>query len=259
MEYLPKTLERELNEELKLVAGGNYSHEIFLTLPPYREVEGARNNHALTEYGIKIFQICLTQKGEAALYDRVCDEPNRFSWFSAEDLDRQILPDGRSAYIDALKSALGEDLQPRLEKVADSSSFVPRFSGESQQITIPSSPERPFLHGKTGKEKSILLFMTEQQWGLLFMLAWHRKGLEFKPESKEITLLPNGWVRLDDSWQIAEAKQFASILADAGLPLVEIIADVYMRVSVEKGILFFDDSLYTYSLHRESDGSRAKC
>ena len=257
MEYLPKTLERELNEELKLVAGGNYSHEIFLTLPPYREVEGARNNHALTEYGIKIFQICLTQKGEAALYDRVCDEPNRFSWFSAEDLDRQILPDGRSAYIDALKSALGEDLQPRLEKVADSSSFVPRFSGESQQITIPSSPERPFLHGKTGKEKSILLFMTEQQWGLLFMLAWHRKGLEFKPESKEITLLPNGWVRLDDSWQIAEAKQFASILADAGLPLVEIIADVYMRVSVEKGILFFDDSLYTYSLHRESDGSLA--
>ena len=91
------------------------------------------------------------------------------------------------------------------------------------------------------------------------MLAGHRKGLEFKPESKEITLLPNGWVRLDDSWQIAEAKQFASILADAGLPLVEIIADVYMRVSVEKGILFFDDSLYTYSLHRESDGSRAKC
>jgi len=97
--------------------------------------------------------------------------------------------------------------------------------------------------------------MTEQQWGLLFMLAWHRKGLEFKPESKEIILLPNGWVRLDNSKLMVEAKQFASVLADAGLPLVEIIADVYMRVSVEKGILFFDDSLYTYSLHRESDGT----
>ena len=253
MEYLPKTLVRELNEELKLIAGEDYSYEPLLALPPYRQVEGAGNNHALTEYGIKVFQIRLTSKGEAALYDRVCCKPGLFSWFSAEDLARQTLPDGRSAYIDALKIALGDDLQPRLEMLADSSAFQPRLSGESQTITIPSSPERPFLLGKTGKETPIFLNMSVRQWGLLFTLAWHRKGLELKPESNALTLLPNGWVRLDDPGQMAEAKLFASTLADAGLPLIEIIAGVYLRVSVEKNILFFDDELYTYSLQRNGN------
>lgn len=252
-ECLSKTLERELNEELKLVVGEDYSYEDFLALPPYRQVEGARNNHALTEYGIKLFQICLTSKGEVALYDRVCNEPQRFSWFSSEDLARNTLPDGRSAYIDALKSALGDSIQSLLERVSDSSLFQPRFSGESQQITIPSSPMRPFLFGKTGKEKSVPLIMTERQWGLLFALAWHRKGLDLKSESSVFTLLPNGWIRLNDSKLVAEAKQFASSLADAGLPLIEIISDLYLRVSVEKSILFFDDDLYSYALHRDGD------
>lgn len=253
MEYLPKTLERELNEELKLVAGEDYSYKAFLTLPPFKQVEGARNNHALTEYGIKIFQIYLTLKGEAVLYERVCNEPGRFSWFSAEDLARQTLPDGRTAYIDALKSSLGDEIQPWLEKISDSSSFQPRFSGESQQVTIPSSPERPFLIGKTGKEKSILLPMTKEQWGLLFALAWYRKGLELKQGSNAFTLLPNGWVRLNDFTLMTEAKRFASALADAGLPLIEIIADSYLRISVEKIILFFDDGLFSYALHRDGD------
>lgn len=253
MEHLPRTLERELNEELKLVAGDDYSHEPFLTLPPFRQVEGARNNHALTEYGIKVFHICLTSKGEAALYDRVCNEPGRFSWFSAEDLARQTLPDGRSAYVDALKSALGDELQRTLEKTPDSSSFTPRFSGENQLLTIPSSPDRPFLFGKTGKEASIQLAMTNDQWGLLFTLAWYRKGLELKSDSNEASLLPSGWVKLNDSGQMAEAKRFASVLADAGLPLIEITGDIYLRIAVGKNNLFFDDDLYSYSLDREGD------
>jgi len=253
MRYLPKTLERELNEELKLVVGEDYSYEDFMTLLPFRQVEGARNNHALTEYGIKIFQVRLTLKGEAALYDRVCNEPGRFSWFSAEDLTRQTLPDGRSAYIDALKSALGDEVQPTLEKAPDSSSFTPRFSGENQLLTIPSSPDRPFLFGKTGKETTIQLAMTNDQWGLLFTLAWYRKGLELKLGSKEISLLPSGWVRLNDPSQMVEAKQFASVLADAGLPLIEITGDVYLRIAVGKSNLFFDDELYSYSLNREGD------
>lgn len=253
MEFLPRTLERELSEELKLVVGEDYSHELFLILPPYRQVEGARNNHALTEYGIKMFQICLTSKGEAALYDRVCNEPARFSWFSAEDLARQTLPDGRSAYIDALKSALGNDVQSSLENVPDSSSFQPRFSGENQLLTIPSSPDRPFLFGKTGKETTIQIAMTNEQWDLLFTLAWYRKGLELKPGSNEASLLPSGWVKLNDSGQMEKAKQFAAVLADAGLPLIEITGDVYLRIAVEKSNLFFDDDLYSYSLDREGD------
>lgn len=253
MAHLPQTLERELYEELKLVAGEDYSHEPFLTLPPFRQVEGARNNHALTEYGIKLYQIRLTLKGEAALYDRVCNEPARFSWFSAEDLARQTLPDGRSAYIDALKSALGDELQSHLEKMPDASSLQPRFSGENRLVTIPSSPVRPFLIGKTGKEDSVPLTMTEDQWGLLFTLAWHCKGLELKPASNEISLLPTGWIRLNDSMQLTEAKLFAATLADAGLPLIEIIADAYLRISVEKNNLFFDDGLYAYALHRDGD------
>jgi 8-oxo-dGTP pyrophosphatase MutT (NUDIX family) len=253
MEFLPKTLERELNEELKLIVGEDYSHELFLTLAPFRQVEGARNNHALTEYGINLFQIRLTSKGEAALYDRVCNEPGRFSWFSAEDLARQTLPDGRSAYIDALKSTLGNDVQSSLENVPDSSSFQPRFSGENQLLTIPSSPDRPFLFGKTGKETSIQIAMTNDQWDLLFTLAWYRKGLELKPDSNEASLLPSGWVKLNDSGQMTQAKQFATDLADAGLPLIEITGDVYLRIAVEKSNLFFDDDLYSYSLDREGD------
>jgi hypothetical protein len=168
-------------------------------------------------------------------------------------LARQTLPDGRSAYIDALKSTLGNDVQSSLENVPDSSSIQPRFSGENQLLTIPSSPDRPFLFGKTGKETSIQIAMTNDQWDLLFTLAWYRKGLELKPDSNEVSLLPSGWVKLNDSGQMTQAKQFATALADAGLPLIEITGDVYVRIAVEKSNLFFDDDLYSYSLDREGD------
>lgn len=253
-EYLPRTLERELHEELKLVVGEDYRHAPFLTLPPFRQVEGARNNHALTEYGIQIFHIRLTPKGEATLHDRVCSEPGRFSWFGIGDLARQQLPDGRSAYIDALTTALKGKLQATLEKAPESSSYQPRYAGENQLVTVPVAPDRPFLIGKTGKENSIQLPMTQAQWELLFALAWHCKGLEFKPASREMVFLPNGWVRLNDARQMAEARQFAAALAAAGQPLLEITADVYLRVSVDKGSLFFDDALFSYSLDRAGDG-----
>jgi 8-oxo-dGTP pyrophosphatase MutT (NUDIX family) len=252
-ESLPRTLEREFREELQLNAGLDYSYKPSFLLPAFRQVEGARNNHALTEYCIQVFNIRLTPKGEASLYDLVCREPSRYSWFSPDDLARQALPDGRTTYIDALKSALGTEFQTRMESIPDSSSFEPRFTGDTQLLTIPATPNRPLLLGKTGKEKPMHLNMTPEQWGLLLTLAWHRKGLEFKADEQVATLLPGGWIRLNEPRQLDVARKFATILADAKLPVIEVIGDNYLRASVEMENLYFDDALYTYTLIREGD------
>lgn len=252
-ESLPRTLEREFRERLQLNADQDYSYEPSLSLPVFRQVEGARNNHALTEYSIQVFNIRLTPKGEAALYERVCREPNRFSWFSPDDLARQALPDGKTTYIDALKSALGTEFLSHMESIPDSSSFAPRFFGDTQSLTIPATPDHPFLLGKTGKEKPVQLNITPEQWGLLLALAWHRKGLEFKADEQVVTLLPSGWIRLNNPQQLDAARKFAATLADAKLPVIEVIGDTYLRASVEMENLYFDDALYTYTLTREGD------
>lgn len=252
-ESLPRTLEREFRERLQLNAGQDYSYEPSLLLPVFRQVEGARNNHALTEYSIQIFNIRLTSKGEAALYDRVCREPDRFSWFSPDDLARQALPDGKTTYIDALRLALGTVFLLHMESIPDSSSFEPRFAGDTQSLTIPAAPDRPLLLGKTGKEKSVQLNMTPEQWGLLLALAWYRKELEFKADERIATLLPGGWIRLNDPLQLDMARKFAAILADAKLPVIEVIGDAYLRASVDRENLYFDDALYTYALTRKGD------
>ena len=60
---LPETLKRELREEAGLLFESHYPFKPWRSLKPYRQVQGAAPNHALTEYYLDIFHIDLTLDG----------------------------------------------------------------------------------------------------------------------------------------------------------------------------------------------------
>jgi 8-oxo-dGTP pyrophosphatase MutT (NUDIX family) len=57
---LVETLKRELLEEVKLEYEHHYSFIPWREIKPYRQVQGAKSNHALTEYFMEIYSIDLT-------------------------------------------------------------------------------------------------------------------------------------------------------------------------------------------------------
>ncbi len=68
---LPSTLKRELREEAGLFFEAHYTFKPWRTLKPYRQVQGAAPNHALTEYYLEIFQINLTLEGYLFLQQKI--------------------------------------------------------------------------------------------------------------------------------------------------------------------------------------------
>jgi len=69
------------------------------TLPVYREVEGAGNNHALSEYHIEVHRIDLSDKGHLHLLKRIAGEPEQFAWFTPQEIAAQRNAGGKRAYL----------------------------------------------------------------------------------------------------------------------------------------------------------------
>jgi 8-oxo-dGTP pyrophosphatase MutT (NUDIX family) len=91
---LHKTFIREMLEETGLHHQEHYNFRLWRSLKPYREVEGSRNNHAYTEYLIQVFEVVLTDSGQVALFDQLSAYPDRFTWFTVDDLIRKTSADG---------------------------------------------------------------------------------------------------------------------------------------------------------------------
>ena len=68
---LPSTLKRELREEAGLLFDLHYTFKPWRSLKPYRQVQGAAPNHALTEYYLDVFQITLTLDGYLFLQQKI--------------------------------------------------------------------------------------------------------------------------------------------------------------------------------------------
>lgn len=254
-----RALIRELEEELGLIYPDHYRLIHWRHLAPWRQVEGARNHQAYTEYQIDLWQVRLHPSGEAQLYDHLAKHPDT-AWFGTSDLIRQKRPDGKTAYLDALLSDLRPDFESSLAAL-DESLPDERPKGEIDAIDISPLPGSPILYGKTGKEKPLELALTQQEQRLVFALAWHAKGLGFissvsglatQMETTQL-LLPRGWISLGG--ELAEvAPRLAERLAITGQPLVEVRDGGHVRLNRAPDCLYFDSALYRFDIHPDGQG-----
>lgn len=241
--HLESTLKRELDEEFGLQYPDDYGFAEWRTLNPYRAVEGARNNHAYTEYGIRLYRITLTQIGELKLFDRVTDVPGN-AWFSIEDMVGQKTSDGRTAYIEALRAELGGDLEEELTALPDSCPNTFTFSAEIDAIDFLLSTPPFLLQGKTGKERARDVKLSGDDLLLLWGLGWHAVGLPFS-SLKGCKLLPHGWVKILDPILKEQARRVATYLRDEAFPLIE-VRDEYVRMDMSPALIHFDPKNYDY-------------
>lgn len=247
--YLPRTLAREIREELNLSPETDFTFERFRAIDPYRKVAGLKNNNAYTEYRITIFALHLTDEGEARFFEAISDS-SKFAWFSIDDLvgvGRR--PDGKTAFIDALREQF--EPQAALRRLLDSapeSSRSYRFSKDTDAVDIPASVDAAFRRGKTGKEKEVQVALRPDELALLTVLAAHGRDLELAASQEHLTLLSGGRIRLDSSAAMACAMSLVRKLESARIPIVQMTSTSFIRLAIEPQWIHFSEASFQYVL-----------
>ncbi len=247
--HLDTALKRELDEELGLKHGEDYSFQRWQRLPPYRQVAGAGNRHAYSDYGFQLYTLKLTPQGEVRLLDREA-ESTALTWFSADEIAAAQRADGASAYVNVLHVAWKTDFATQLLGVPDSGASGFAMTGESDMLDLPASPVNGLQIGKPGKERILPLDLKEIEWHLLLLLGWHARGFGIHPEP-DLRLLGGGWVRVPEDVACSVGTELLSKLEKLHLPLVEIRDQHYMRLRIDPDILMIGAGLFGYRV----DGS----
>lgn len=245
---LLNTLQRELAEELSLRYGIDYEAIPLRQLIPYCKLEGAQNNHALTEYRIAIYGIRLTPEGEAQLLEQI-SQADDLAWFTATDIIRAHgRPDGKSAFIDALKNEMQEALPDFLAAIPDSSALPALLSTESDAVDLPNFPHQSFRIGKTGKEKERKIPLNAEELALLLSLGALARGFDLHTQTEHLRALGGGWIKLQSQEAMDTARSLVGKLMQAKLPMLQIVAEHYARLTIAPTLIYFSESAFRYRL-----------
>lgn len=249
---LPETLKREIREEAGLIFERHYRFKPWRSLKPYRQVQGSAPNHALTEYYLDIFQIELTLEGYLFLQQQI-KRDERLVWFAIEDVANGETGDGKICYVKALVDDFENDriaLKTELLALPDSFTAGYLFDPPKYGLTLLIDAERPLLAGVLGKEKTLDLVLTPRQSAVLLGLAAHGRGFEFTAVEENIILHPYGWIDVKNNPTLqTELKQLAELFKVTDL-IIENHHDVLFRLSVNPDMVYFDEALFTYSVHK---------
>jgi 8-oxo-dGTP pyrophosphatase MutT (NUDIX family) len=249
---LPETLKREIFEEVGLVFEQHYYFKPWRNLKPYWQVQGSAPNHALTEYYLDIFQVELTLEGYLFLQQRI-KRDERLAWFAIDELVNGETVDGKIAYVKALVDDFHGDclaLKAELSALLDSFTAGYLFDPPKYGLTLPIDAERPLLAGVLGKEKPLDVALTTRQLSVLLGLAAHARSFEFETLEENIVFHPYGWIDAKNNPPLqAELKQLVELLKDTDL-IIESHHDVLFRLSINPDVVYFDEVLFTYSVHK---------
>lgn len=250
LQFLEKTLVREIEEELEL-RQGDYEYTPLVDLDAYVKVEGSKNNHALTEYRMRLHSIKLSQRGLVRLFDTITKRPSDFSWFSEDELVTGRSSSGDTAFVDAIIEH--KKSHPNLTFICESFSdkyLKPEKPGCG--ITIPLTQNKPIFDGKNGKPlPKIYVDLKKDEHDWLWALACHAKGLSF--ENTTHNLLRYGWVILNEN-DVVTITQLKEQLESKGITLVEMLDGRYARLSTPPSAIYFDDNCFRYSIGSEKNG-----
>ncbi len=119
---------------------------------------------------------------------------------------------------------------------------------DTDALDLPASPVGAFLHGKTGKETTVNVALSESEWGMLLLLGWHAKSLAVRADPVAVQLMGNGWLKLltDDAVNVVE--RLVQKLESEGLPGPMRRGNAYCRLSVDPDHTFFSKELFSYHL-----------
>lgn len=247
---LPQTLRRELREEAGLLFEEHYRFKLWRGLKPYRQVQGAAPNHALTEYYLAIFQIELTLEGYLFLQKRIAKD-ERLAWLTLTDIERGESSDGKIPYIKALYDDFGGDRSALVAALTElPESFVSVYLSDKDKfgITLPINHSKQVFAGVLGKEKALDLAFNARQLTLILGLAAHLRGFEFDSLEEFIVLHPHGWVEVDDLSPLRqELTELLALLSGSEL-VMESRRDRLFRLSIRPDTVFFADELFSFSV-----------
>lgn len=243
---LGQTLARELQEEAGLLPE-HYRAQRLQLLDGYQQVEGAHNNHALTQYFFAIYSILLQREGELALMRAEHAVPGKMTWFTTDELLNDTRPDGKRAYVNALKAGGHEAARALLDAIPDSgapSLQLPR-TAETCAVDLPGAPDTEFLVGKSGKEQSLRCDLTEEEWELLMLLAWHAKGLPCQPSPQHAAPLHRGWLLVTSCEALGAVERLVSKLqGKAPLPTPRLLEGQFARLDIDPRHLFLSRTFF---------------
>jgi len=249
---LPETLKREISEEVGLVFERHYCFKPWRSLKPYRQVQGSAPNHALTEYYLDIFQVELTLEGYLFLQQQV-KRDERLAWFAIDDVANGKIVDGKIAYVKALVDDFDNDrlaLKTGLLALPDSFTAGYLFDPPKYGLTLLMDTERPLLAGVLGKEKLLDLVLTSRQSAVLLGVAAHGRDFEFTTVEQNIVFHPYGWIDVKNNLTLqAELNQLVELFKGTDL-IIENHHDALFRLSINPELVYFDESLFTYSVHK---------
>lgn len=259
--FLPETLKREIHEEVGLIFEQHYNFKLWHCVKPYQQVQGSAPNHALTEYYLDIFQIELTLDGYLFLQQQI-KRDERLVWFTLDEIEKQQTSDGKTAYIKALVDDFDKNplaLKTQLQVLPNSFIAGYLFQKKKYGLTVLIDAEKPVLAGILGKEKPLDLVLTSRQAEVFAGLAAHGRSFEFETLAENIILHPYGWIDVKDDPELqAELIQLAETFKHPDL-VIENHHDVLFRLSVEPAVIYFDESLFTFSVHKtDLDANKTK-
>ncbi|WP_411726895.1 NUDIX hydrolase [Methyloglobulus sp.] len=247
---LPETLKRELREEAGLLFETHYTFLPWRNLKPYRQVQGAAPNHALTEYCLDIFHVELNLDGYLFLQQKIKFD-NRLAWFSIQEMVRGETTDGKIAYIKALYDDFADDrsaLAAELAALPDSFASHYLFQPTKYGLTLPVDHEMPLLAGVLGKEKPLDVSLTDRQLAILLGLASHLRGFEFVTVEDNIIFHPLGWIQVNSNSALqSELISLAGLLKDTDL-IIENHRDSLFRLSISPDVVFFDERIFSFAV-----------
>lgn len=248
-----RTLSREMKEELGLLAD-DFSENHLVNLKPFKKIEGARNNHVLSQWSIVLYSVKLSRSGETKVLSAAAERADDWSWFSPDDLIRGARSDGSQAFLDAINADPAIDPEAFFTSmVPESSSNPPIFRGKGDAIELPPEPSMPILKGEAGKQKAIDFEFDQAGWELLMLLGWHTRGLPVVSKNGAFQQLGGGWLKLRDGDLRNTASVLAKRMAEFSIPLLECDSQGHCRLSIEANLMYFQPNCFTYHWDIESE------
>lgn len=211
-----QALRRELREELE-ISGNAFEAAIPLDNPiHYTALEGAKSAYSATEYHIQPFRVALKDAGKTDLLRCLATHPERFAWFTAEELEAGVNATGAKAFVDAIRQG-GPALDPDAFTIPIGST-----SHLKDPVDIPGKPSEPFAVGIAGRERQVHVELDADEIELLNWLAAVRRGDQIEELAVGVSIANGtGWVLVDDDHALTRLRALAAKLDAAGLPLLD--------------------------------------
>ena len=207
---------RELREELE-IPGSAFEAVIPVDEPiHYVALEGAKSAYSATEYHIQPFRVALKDSGKTDLLRCLAAHPERFAWFTAEELTAGINEVGARAFVDAIRQG-GPALDPDAFTIP-----IGNTSPLKDPIDIPGKPLEPFAVGVAGRERQVHVDLDADEIELLNWLAAVRRGDDIEELAAGVSMASGtGWVLIDDDHALTRLRTLSAKLDAAGLPLLD--------------------------------------